>query len=218
MKRLILMLALGLAALANPANAAGTGDNDTLRAALNARYEAIQLATEKRDGKGLGALLAPGFESISLNNESKDRDGMIRDIDSMAPKKVSSSASISINDVRQIGEKAFVDENYRLDRVTTGQRGKSRTWRVITDVSDTWIRLKGEWLLQKSVAEEADFYLDGIKAAHKVRGKKMRLTRAYKEKLKSAAEKPASAGPRSGGSCGGAAGTMLPTTPLSCGH
>ena len=190
--------------------AAHAGDSNALRATFSANYEAMKQATEKRDGKALGELLAPGFESVSINNESKGRDSMIRDIDALPPRKAGSTTSTFINDLRQVGDKVFVDETYELERVNPGRGGKSRTYRVITGVNDTWIKSGDKWLLQRSVANEANFFVDGEHVARQMRGKKMRLDKTYRAQLKDKTPAPAT-----GGSCGGGEGTFIPGMP-SC--
>ena len=75
---------------------------------------------------------------------------------------------------------------------------------------DTWIKSGDKWLLQRSVANEANFFVDGEHVARQVRGKKMRLDKTYRARMK----EKAPAGPTSG-SCGGGGGMFMPGLP-SC--
>jgi hypothetical protein len=200
MRKTVATLAvLGTVLAATPAYAAGPLDNDALRAALEARYDAMQQATDKRDGAALGKFLAPDFASVTLDNQTKGRDQMIHDVGVLPPKKQESTTSVFIHDVRQVKDKAYVDETYRLDKTNTGQNGKSRKWRLNTNVSDTWTLVGDEWLLEKSVANSANIFINDQHVAHQVRGKKMRLDKTFREKMKLKTAAP----PAPGSSCGG---------------
>ncbi len=205
-KSLIALAAFVALLAAVPARATSPTDSDRLHDALAARYEAMRQATDNRDGAALGKLLAPNFQSVSIENQYKGRQEMINDVAALKAKRKDTTASYLIHDVRQVKDKAYVDETYRVDRVSQ-RKGETRNWRFSTNVSDVWVLSGGEWLLENSIANAANIFLNGEHVAHAVRGQKMRIDKSYREKMKSMASAARAA---RGASCGGAGACSAP--------
>lgn len=143
-------------------------DENALRTALQGRYSAMKTAMAAHDDKAMAALLTPDFVSIDISGNNEDAPQMIREVDSLSPDpdKVSTTTILSL---RSNGKGAIVEQRYDMRTIKVGADGSRRTIRLATFSTDTWLKVIGEWFLQKTETTQLDYYVDGQLVEHKAK-------------------------------------------------
>jgi hypothetical protein len=70
------------------------------------------------------------------------------------PLKVSNTTILSI---KVNAEKATVDQRYDMKTTKAGQDGNKRDVELIAVSTDTWLKSKDTWLLQRTVTNQMDY-------------------------------------------------------------
>lgn len=161
----VMLLIFALGAMAQDKGQANTGD--PLRPVFEGRYAAMKSAMAARDGKAISAILASDFVSEDASGQKENADTMIQEVLALPkdPLKVSNTTilTIKVND-----ESASVDQRYDMKTTKTGSDGTKRDVELITVSTDTWIKPKDTWLLQRTVTNQMDYSANGKLLIHKV--------------------------------------------------
>jgi hypothetical protein len=141
--------------------------DDSLRPVLEGRYAAMKSAMAARDGKAISEILAPDFVSEDVSGQKENADTMIQGVLALPkdPQKVSSTTILSI---KLSADTATVDQRYDMKTTKAGPDGKKRDIELSAVSTDTWIRSKDTWLLQRTVTNQMDYSANGKVLAHKV--------------------------------------------------
>lgn len=120
-----------------------------------------------RDGKAISEILAPDFVSEDVSGQKENADTMIQGVLALPkdPQKVSSTTILSI---KLSADTATVDQRYDMKTTKAGPDGKKRDIELSAVSTDTWIRSKDTWLLQRTVTNQMDYSANGKVLAHKV--------------------------------------------------
>ena len=138
-----------------------------LRPVFEGRYAAMKSATAARDGKAISEILAPDFISEDTSGQKENADTMVQEVLALPkdPLKVSNTTILSIK-VNE--EKATVNQRYDMKTMKTGPDGSKRDAELISVSTDTWIKAKNTWLLQRTVTNQMDYFVNGKPLVHKV--------------------------------------------------
>jgi hypothetical protein len=140
----------------------------SLKATLQTRYADLKSAMGARDDKAVAALLSSDFESIDASGQIQNTDQMLKELDALPQdtRKVSTTELLSVT---LAGKTAVVEQKYDMKTVKTAADGTSRNIELVTLSTDTWVSVNGTWLMQKTVTNQVDYYVDGKQVLHKVR-------------------------------------------------
>jgi hypothetical protein len=141
--------------------------NNSLRPLFEGRYAAIKSAMAARDGKAISEILAPDFISEDVTGQKKNADTMIQEALAL-PKDPLKVSNTTISSIKVNTEIAIVDQRFEMKTTKVGPDGNKREVELIAVSTDTWIRLKDNWLLQRTVTNQMDYYADGKLVAHRV--------------------------------------------------
>lgn len=147
---------------------AAHADDAALKATPEHRYAAIKIAMAARDDKAVAATLAPNFTSVDVSGQSENAAEMLQEIDALAkdPNKRSVTTVLSIKVDANV---ATVKQRYDMKTVKTAAGGTKRSVEFVTLSTDKWVNANGTRLLQETVTDQLDYYINGQLAAHKVR-------------------------------------------------
>lgn len=154
----------GLLLWAGAAFAGGAADHP-LRPVLEKRYAELRGAMTERDAKAIAALLAPDFASEEVNGKTQDGDAMVRDAAARAPDPNRASETTLLS-IRQVGNLAIVSQRYHMTTLRLSPLGLRQAVDLVALSTDTWIKLNGVWLLQRTVTEELRYGIDGQEVLH----------------------------------------------------
>ena len=141
--------------------------DDSLRPVFEGRYAAMKSAMAVRDGKAISEMLAPDFISEDASGQKENADTMIQEVLALPkdPLKVSSTTILSI---KVSADSATVDQRYDMKTTKAGPDGNKRDVEMIAVSTDTWIKSKDTWLLQRTVTNQMDYSANGKVLVHKV--------------------------------------------------
>ncbi len=144
-----------------------TNGDDSLRPVFEGRYAAMKAAMAARDGKAISEILAPDFISEDASGQKESADTMIQQVLALPkdPLKVSNTTILSI---KASADSANVDQRYDMKTTKAGPDGNKRDVELITVSTDTWIKSKDTWLLQRTVTSQMDYSANGKLLVHKV--------------------------------------------------
>ena len=120
-----------------------------------------------RDGKALSEILATDFISEDASGQKENAGTMIQGVLALPkdPLKVSNTTILSI----KVNEaSATVDQRYDMKTTKTEPGGDKRDVELISVSTDTWIKSKDTWLLQRTVTNQMDYSVNGKLLIHKV--------------------------------------------------
>jgi len=111
--------------------------------------------------------LAPDFISEDASGQKENADTMIQEVLALPkdPLKVSNTTILSI---KAGAENATVDQRYNMKTTKAGPDGNKRDVELIAVSTDTWIKSKDTWLLQRTVTNQMDYFVNGQMLTHKV--------------------------------------------------
>ncbi len=72
--------------------------------------------------------------------------------------------------MKQDGDKAVVEQTYDMTALRLVQDDKKITYHMVTKSTDTWVKDKDTWKLQKTVANVGDIFVNDAPVGHRVRG------------------------------------------------
>lgn len=164
---LVIFLIFCLPFGATAQNKAQANSDDSLRPVLEGRYASMKSATAVRDGKAISEILAPDFISEDASGQKENAETMIQEVLALPkdPLKVSSTTILSI---KVSADSATVDQRYDMKTTKAGPDGNKRDVEMMALSSDTWIKSKDTWLLQKTVTNQMDYSVNGKVLVHKV--------------------------------------------------
>lgn len=166
LRNLGLFLVLSVACI-SAGSTAGTAD-DSLRAALQARYADMKAAMAARDAAAIAAIFAPDFVSVDVSGQSKEASQVIADLNAMKPdpNRTSETTLIAITP----GENAVtVEQRYDMKTIRTAADGTQHNIELVALSTDSWIKPADVWLIQRTVTNELSFFSDGQLVAHKLK-------------------------------------------------
>jgi hypothetical protein len=188
MKRLLAVLTLCLlTALAATPACAKDKDSDALKKTIENRYWDIRMSIKSGDPDRFRANLAAGYANTDLAGAVRNADQIVDALGQTVPDD-SRKEETTITSLERAGDgKVIVETNYDLTTMRALEDGSKIEYHMVTTSTDTWVKEGGAWLLEKSVANTGDVFINGEKIAHRVRGESLPAA-AAKDK---AAEKPA---------------------------
>jgi len=141
--------------------------DDSLRPVFEGRYAAMKSAMAARDGKAISEILAPDFISEDASGQKENADTMIQEVLALPkdPLKVSSTTILSI---KISADSATINQRYDMKTTKAGPDGNKRDVEMIAVSTDTWIKSKDTWLLQRTVTNQMDYSANGKVIVHKV--------------------------------------------------
>ncbi|HEY4904671.1 MAG TPA: nuclear transport factor 2 family protein [Candidatus Sulfotelmatobacter sp.] len=141
--------------------------DEPLRPVFDGRYAAMKSAMAARDGKAISEILAPDFTSEDASGQKENADTMIQEVVALPkdPLKVSNTAILAI---KVNAGSATVEQRYDMKTTKAGPDGNKRDIELITVSTDTWIKSKDSWLLQRTVTNQMDYSANGKLLIHKV--------------------------------------------------
>ncbi len=78
------------------------------------------------------------------------------------------AANTTILSIKVSADSATVDQRYDMKTTKAGPDGNKRDVEMMALSSDTWIKSKDTWLLQKTVTNQMDYSVNGKVLVHKV--------------------------------------------------
>jgi hypothetical protein len=163
----VILLILCFAFGATAQDKGKANSDESLRPVFEGRYAAMKSAMAARDGKAIAEILAPDFISEDATGQKENADTMIQGVLALPkdPLKVSNTTILSI---KVNAESAIVDQRYEMKTTKAGPDGNKRDVELIAVSTDTWIKSKDTWLLQRTVTNQMDYSANGKLLAHKV--------------------------------------------------
>jgi Domain of unknown function (DUF4440) len=139
-----------------------------LKAALQARYDAMKAAMAAHDGSAISVLLAPDFRSLDISGKSETASQMIAEVNGLKadPNKASVTTLVFISPV---GNTVTVGQQYEMKTIRAGTDGVAHQAKVIMLSTDTWVKSGDAWLLQRTVTDDMSLFSDGQLVFHKVK-------------------------------------------------
>jgi ketosteroid isomerase-like protein len=145
---LALSACITVAACAPIHGSRGQHPDASIRAELERRYAENAAAFMKWDVKGIMALRAPDFHTVTPEGVTNDRAAMERYTAGMLNGiKKWNKVTQTIDSIRVVGDTAFVTMSQHLDRMALrpdNQVHHVETWATQREV---WIRLGAQWFL-----------------------------------------------------------------------
>ena len=127
----------------------------------------MKVAMAARDGKAILMLLAPNFSSIDVSGQMESGGQMVGEVAQLPkdPKKVSHTTILS---AKVVGTTATINQRYDMKTVKTNPDGTTKNVELVTLSTDTWVKSGDTWLLEKTVTEQMDYFVNGQPVMHKV--------------------------------------------------
>ena len=147
---------------------AGEAADDKLQTVLEGRHAAMKSAMANRDAKEIATLLAPDFISIDASGKETTGNQMIESLKALPanPDRVSNTTLFSIE---SSGNKAVVKQRYNMKTVRAAADGAMQEVELTALSTDVWILTAGTWVLQQTVTDQMDTFIDGTHVVHRVR-------------------------------------------------
>jgi len=163
----VILLIFSVVSVATTQDKGQANSDDRLRSVFEGRYAAMKSAMAARDGKAISEILAPDFVSEDVSGQKENADAMIQGVLALPkdPLKVSNTTILSI---KVNAEGATVDQRYDMKTTKAAPDGNKRDVELIAVSTDTWIKSKDTWLLQRTVTNQMDYYANGKLLIHKV--------------------------------------------------
>ncbi len=146
---------------------AGSAD-DSLRAALQARYADMKAAMAAHDAAALAAILAPDFVSVDVSGQSKGASQVIADVNALKPDPNKTSETILIS-ITPGANAVTVEQRYDMKTVRTAADGTQHPMELVALSTDSWVKPAETWLMQRTVTNELSFFSDGQLVMHKLK-------------------------------------------------
>ncbi|HEY1891845.1 MAG TPA: DUF4440 domain-containing protein [Steroidobacteraceae bacterium] len=140
----------------------------SLRDSLQARYAQMKHAMEAHDAQAVTAILAPGFVSLELDGKTESADQMVQDVKTL-PSDPARSSQTTLLSIRSTKRDAVVEQRYTMKTRKRSQDGTEHRVELVAVSTDTWILSHGAWLLQRTVTDQLDYYIDGKQVMHQKR-------------------------------------------------
>jgi hypothetical protein len=145
--------------LAVPMVGVAHAQDNALRSTLESRYAAMKVAMAAKDEQAISSVLAPDFVSVDISGQTENVSQMIKDVVALPadPNKTSMTTLLAI---KTEANKASVDQRYEMKTKKNGPDGAAHEIELITLSSDTWVNLKGAWLIQRTETRQMDYSVD----------------------------------------------------------
>jgi len=165
--RLRLPVAFAAAAAALMVSSVHASD-ESLKVALQARYDAMKSAMAAHDEAAVASILAQGFTSVDVLGQVEGGPQMIAEVNALKPdpNRVSKTTLLT---VAPAPGKVTVEQRYDMKTTKTGADGVAHKIELITLSTDTWVTSAGVWLMERTVTNELSYFNDGNLVAHKIR-------------------------------------------------
>jgi len=149
-----MLLPFALLLLVSASPDAGTpGLTEDWKAVFQERYAAMKAAMASRSEGAIAALLAPGFVSEDARGKLSNAGEMIRQVVAL-PRDPDRKSATRVVSVEVVGDTATVEQTYDASN-------PKKDFSLRAKSTDTWQRVRGQWLLKKSVTMELDVTSDG---------------------------------------------------------
>jgi len=141
--------------------------DDSLHSVFEGRYAAMKAAIAARDGQAISKMLAPDFVSEDASGQTENADDMIREVISLPkdPQKISKTTILS---VKAKQNRAVVDQRYDMKTTKSASDGSKRDVKLIAVSTDTLLKSKDGWLLQRIVTNQMDYIVNGKHVIHQI--------------------------------------------------
>jgi len=156
-----IFLVLTMMAVANIARA---DDNSALKSELEGRYAALESAMAARDASAMRALLAPDFVSVDVDGSTQNADEMISQIDALP--HAGRPGGTRLLSVTANGDTVTVEQEFKSTTIGPGVAQRAHTLIILS--TDTWVKVNGSWVCQRTVTDEIDRYVNGTLISHVV--------------------------------------------------
>jgi ketosteroid isomerase-like protein len=157
-----------LASLFAVQQAVAAAPDSGLKKELEKRYAAMKVAIDARDRQALATFLTPDFVNVDVSDKPQTAEEMLSHL-AASRKDPNRKSETTVLSVRLNGNVATVSQRYHMTTVKVSSDGSRHPTEIEALSTDTWVRSGNTWLLQKTVAEERDYSVDGKKMPHQVR-------------------------------------------------
>jgi hypothetical protein len=148
---------------------AAARDEGSLLPALQARYKILQAAVTAGDDKALSAILAPHFVGIDVAGEADGTKALLAGLE--VSRAGADAVTMTISSPKERGDLLTVSRRLDIKARNPGAFEEARSVEFVAYSIDTWVKVDGTWLLQKSTAEQLAYYVDGEQIARDVRAR-----------------------------------------------
>ena len=148
------------------APAIGAGTESSLKALMQARYNALKVTTQARDRAGMATFFDPGFVSIDPDGKKTSLKQMIDGMPSTPPDPNSKSGTTVLSVVRKENTATVVT---RVDGRLIGKEpdGSPDSREYSARSTDTWVLAHGRWLWKLSTTDTFDLKINGVLVVHR---------------------------------------------------
>jgi hypothetical protein len=136
---------------------------------LEARYAALKPAMAERDRSAMAVLMTPDVVSEDVSGKTTTFDQLVLEL-AKVPKDPNRNSDTTILSVKLTEDVATVRQRYHMTTTKLAPDGVTKQAIEMDALStDTWVRIKGAWLLKRTVTEEMNYKVDGRLVAHRDR-------------------------------------------------
>jgi hypothetical protein len=128
----------------------------------------MKTAMSSRDPRAILSLLTADFIGVDVSGQTVNGDQMAREVSAL-PIDPHKDSSTTIKSVARKGSSATVNQKYDMRTTKTGADGAVRNVELIAESTDSWILKDGTWLLQRSITNQMDYFVNGVAVMHKTR-------------------------------------------------
>jgi hypothetical protein len=146
---------------------AAAHDDGSVLPALQARYKILQAAVAAGDDKALSAVLAPHFVGIDVAGETDGTKALVAGLELNQPG--ADTVAMTISSPKERGDSVTVRRRLEIKARNPDAFEDARSVEFVAYSTDTWVKVDGTWLLQKSTAQQLAYYVDGEQIARDVR-------------------------------------------------
>jgi len=141
---------------------------EDLKAALQARYAALDAAMNAHDDSAIAAILAPDFTSVDVSGRTETAARMIDEVDRLEPDPNMTSTT-TLDELSRQGDTVIVQQRFDMRTTKAGPDGARRKVELDTLSTDTWVKPQAVWLIQRTMTNELSYFVDGVMVANKMR-------------------------------------------------
>lgn len=160
-----------ITALLLTSSAISYADKDEMRETFSGRYAVMKSAMADRDPRAIASLLAPDFVSEDVAGKTKTGEQMIKEVCAL-PKDPNKTSTTTVLTAKITGDAAIVAQRYHMTTTKMSLNAPAKQAVELDTLSiDTWVKLKGVWLLRRTETNVIDYKIDGKTLTHKEREK-----------------------------------------------
>lgn len=152
---------------ARAATASSAATDPALRKEIQARYDLMEAAWQKRDAQGVVDLLDESYVYTPSLADQKPMDKKATEAATKSfmksmPRNVELTSLVTVKDVAMQGDQAVAHTETSRKMVSLRRKtGQSRTIETVTTATDTWKKTAQGWKLAANTQETIAFRVDG---------------------------------------------------------